>query len=106
MVPVPQAFRHVQAGEQTRGFSGAGFTRYAGIEQRLHHHFQCRNTRDDAQKLAHQPMVVLRISTTLRAGAVTVYPFLTVFDLDLPFVGQMVGVQRAQRVDFPLPEWP
>ncbi len=22
MVPVPQAFRHVQAGEQTRGFSG------------------------------------------------------------------------------------
>ncbi|WP_249440660.1 ATP-binding cassette domain-containing protein, partial [Escherichia coli] len=39
---VPQAFRHVQAGEETRGFSGAGFTRYAGIEQRLHHHFQCR----------------------------------------------------------------
>ncbi len=45
-----------------------------------------------------QPMVVLRISTTLRAGAVTeVYPFLTVFDLDLPFVGQIVGVQRAQQ---------
>lgn len=38
---VPQAFRHVQAGEKTRGFSGAGFTRNAGIEQRLHHHFQC-----------------------------------------------------------------
>ena len=30
---MPQAFRHVQAGEQTRGFSGAGFTRNAGIEQ-------------------------------------------------------------------------
>lgn len=41
MVPVPQAFRHVQAGEKTRGFSGAGFTRNACIEQRLHHHFQC-----------------------------------------------------------------
>ncbi len=98
MVPVPQAFRHVQAGEQTRGFSGAGFTRYAGIEQRLHHHFQCRNTRDDAQKLAHPAdggFADLHHFAGWRGDRV--YPFLTVFDLDLPFVGQIVGVQRAQQ---------
>lgn len=38
---VPQALRHVQAGEKTRDFSGAGFMRNVCIEQRLHHHFQC-----------------------------------------------------------------
>ena len=95
---VPQAFRHVQAGEQTRGFSGASFTRYAGIEQRLHHHFQCRNTRDDAQKLAHPAdggFADLHHFAGWRGDQV--YPFLTVFDLDLPFIGQIVGVQRAQQ---------
>ena len=75
-------------GEQTRGFSGAGFTRYAGIEQRLHHHFQCRNTWDDAQKLAYPAdsgFADLHHFARWRGDQVD--PFITVFDLDLPFVG-------------------
>lgn len=85
----PQAFRHVQTGEQTRGFSGAGFTRYAGIEQRLHYYFQRRNARDNAQKLAHPANGGFAdFHHFARWRSDQVYPLVTVFDLDLPFIGR------------------
>ena len=38
----------------------------AALEHRLHHDFDCRNTRNDAQELAHPTMPRRRISSNSR----------------------------------------
>ncbi|MOA52438.1 hypothetical protein D3C78_1757380 [compost metagenome] len=93
---MPQAFRYVQARQQIRGFCGACFARHAQIEQRLHHHVKGGDPRDHPQELAHPAdRRPTHFQHFARRGLHQIHPFITMTNMNMAFVGQIVGVQRA-----------
>ncbi len=88
MVPGATGFRHVQAGEKTRGFSGAGFTRTPVSSSGCITTSSAEIRGMSAETGSPSRRWFCGFPPLCAWRGDQVYPLVTVFDLDLTFVGR------------------